>query len=79
MCVPSAELIHAVRTNDEAAALLGLQKGVRQEDGTRDEFERVFQASAAAPAVGAWHLRTTLAPCHYLDGVCMIPIGRQRA
>ena len=38
------ELIRALRTRPDVAALLHLPEHIRQEDGTRDAFERVFQA-----------------------------------
>ena len=38
------EVIKACRANEDIRALLGLPKVIRQEDGTRDAFEAVFQA-----------------------------------
>ncbi|KOO52952.1 hypothetical protein Ctob_015688 [Chrysochromulina tobinii] len=38
-----AEVIIACRTDAEVRALLGLPQHIRQEDGTREAFERVFQ------------------------------------
>ena len=38
-----AEVIVACRTDAEVRALLGLPQHIRQEDGTREAFERVFQ------------------------------------
>jgi hypothetical protein len=37
------ELIRALRSRPDVAALLELPSVIRQEDGTRDSFERVFQ------------------------------------
>ena len=39
-----AEVVKAVRRDGELADLLGLPSHVRQEDGSRDEVERLFQA-----------------------------------
>ena len=39
-----AEVIKAVRRDPAVRALLGLPATIRQEDGSRDRFERVFQA-----------------------------------
>jgi len=39
-----AEVILAVRRDVAVRALLGLPATIRQEDGSRDNFERVFQA-----------------------------------
>ena len=38
------EVIKAVRTHPSVRALLGLGAEIHQEDGTRDSFERVYQA-----------------------------------
>ena len=38
-----AEVIQACRANEQVHTLLGLPKNIRQEDGTRDLFEVVFQ------------------------------------
>ena len=38
-----AEVIKACRANERVRTLLGLPKNIRQEDGTRDSFEEVFQ------------------------------------
>lgn len=39
-----AEVITAVRAEPEIRSLLGLPAQIKQEDGTRDAFEQVFQA-----------------------------------
>ena len=39
-----AEVITAVRAEPEIRTLLGLPAQIKQEDGTRDAFEQVFQA-----------------------------------
>ena len=41
------ELIQAVRSDAGVRSLLGLPATIRQEDGSRDAFEAVFQAMAA--------------------------------
>ena len=38
-----AEVIKACRASERVRTLLGLPKNIRQEDGTRDSFEVVFQ------------------------------------
>ena len=38
-----AEVIKACRASERVRTLLGLPKNIRQEDGTRDSFEEVFQ------------------------------------
>ena len=37
------EIIKACRADERIRSLLGLPKNIRQEDGTRDQFEQVFQ------------------------------------
>ena len=47
-----AEVIVACRTDAEVRALLGLPQHIRQEDGTREAFERVFQRFDADDSKG---------------------------
>lgn len=42
--ISKVEMIKALKTDPEAAALLELPRHIRQEDGTRDSFEARFQA-----------------------------------
>ena len=42
-----AEIIRAVRSSREVSTLLGLPMKIHQEDGTREQFEAVFQAMDA--------------------------------
>ena len=54
----------ACRANEDIRALLGLPKVIRQEDGTRDAFEAVFQrlADGATRGRSRWRSSSTILP-----------------